>query len=295
MSNSIDSSPYDSLSLAERAEMIKEGVRGGLRSVEEIKKYYNDISSKNNKFRRGGKVGSLRPIPVRDTIWERDIKRARELMKYGKDSPLNFINKTKRILLDRNLPSIEDYYLRQTHAENRFKSTGESEKGAVGLNQIMSSALQDYNKENKIKYTMQDMKRDIPNNNVRLFTMNSLLNADWNNKEQATANKLLKAAVGYNWGRGNTVRALNRAKKEEHDIYNDTTWLRYVPKESSDYAKFIVFGDSTGVSRNLPSFFETMDKNKSKVKMIKESLIPKLKPSLPKNNTPIKEVNIDKK
>lgn len=248
-----DKEAWDKLSLKEKAQLMKIMVSNGETDLRNIKKVYNSYAI-------GGPFGK-------------------------EASPLNFINRTEQAVnsedknpktirtknehLDYFLPDEDEYYRRQSWAESKFNSNAKSHRGATGMNQVMPSAMQTYNKNHKTNLTMSDMQNDSINNVVRLDVMRKNLDAPWNSKPQLNANKLLKDAVAYNWGNTNLVNTLNKAKKLGYDIYYDIDWLELVPKESQDYSRFIVFGEDTGAHRNLESFKKGEDKNKEKVENLK--------------------------
>tara|TARA_R110000765_G_scaffold314327_1_gene407181 strand:- start:4 stop:552 length:549 start_codon:yes stop_codon:yes gene_type:complete len=57
-------------------------------------------------------------------------------------------------------------------------------------------------------------------------------------------NKLARIYASYNYGEGNVRKALNKAKESGVDIYSDPRlWLEYLPEETSNYVKYILFDE----------------------------------------------------
>lgn len=175
-------------------------------------------------------------------------------------------------LMDKNLPSSEEFYLRQTQAESGFNNIAVSGAGARGINQITDISRRDYNENNHTRYTAEDLNNPEINNIIRMNDMEHYLNADWNKKIQSKTNKLLKAAIAYNQGQSKTIKMLEGLKSRGYDIYDGIEWLKEVPKESRDYAEFIVFGKNTGGPRNTDDYNKAISNNKDIVDMIKRDI-----------------------
>ena len=55
-------------------------------------------------------------------------------------------------------------------------------------------------------------------------------------------NRLARIYASYNWGEGNVLKALNKAKADGVDIYGDPrNWVRYLPEETRGYLDKILF------------------------------------------------------
>lgn len=70
-----------------------------------------------------------------------------------------------------------------------------------------------------------------------------------------------KALAAYNYGRANTIKALNKAKRDGKDIYQSLDWLEHFPKETEDYVNFILNGKDINQHKNN----ETYNKAKKSV------------------------------
>lgn len=108
--------------------------------------------------------------------------------------------------------------MRQAFMENNFSSTGKSPKGAKGLFQIMPAALADYLQANpKIKI---DLDNPEDNQKVRDWRIGRDIASDVFTKGNPSDRVLwAKTLAAYNYGRRNTINALNKAKRAGKDIY----------------------------------------------------------------------------
>ena len=167
----------------------------------------------------------------------------------------------------------EELKIKQAYAESGFRSDVKSGAGASGLFQIMPDVLKDYNTANNTSFTVDDLSNDSINTVVRDFKFNKTLNSEWVNKNNPSdAVRYAKALVGYNFGNMNTLRRLERAKKDGVDIYNTLDWLstKYLPEESVNYAKYLLGIGSDGMHRNDAAYAASKKLNKDKVEKIKQ-------------------------
>lgn len=167
----------------------------------------------------------------------------------------------------------EELKIKQAYAESGFKSDAKSSAGASGLFQIMPDVLKDYNTANNTNFTVDDLFNDSINTVVRDFKFNKTLNSEWVNKNNPSdAVRYAKALVGYNFGNRNTLRRLERAKKDGVDIYNTLDWLstKYLPEESVNYTKYLLDIGNDGVHRNNAAYAASKKLNKDKVEKIKQ-------------------------
>ena len=167
----------------------------------------------------------------------------------------------------------EKLKIKQAYAESGFRSDVKSGAGASGLFQIMPDVLKDYNTANNTSFTVDDLSNDSINTVVRDFKFNKTLNSEWVNKNNPSdAVRYAKALVGYNFGNRNTLRRLERAKKDGVDIYNTLDWLstKYLPEESVNYTKYLLGIGSDGMHRNDAAYAASKKLNKDKVEKIKQ-------------------------
>lgn len=167
----------------------------------------------------------------------------------------------------------EELKIKQAYAESRFRSDVKSGAGASGIFQIMPDVLKDYNTANNTSFTVDDLSNDSINTVIRDFKFNKTLNSEWVNKNNPSdAVRYAKALVGYNFGNTNTLRRLERAKKDGVDIYNTLDWLstKYLPEESVNYTKYLLGIGSDGMHRNDAAYAASKKLNKDKVEKIKQ-------------------------
>ena len=167
----------------------------------------------------------------------------------------------------------EELKIKQAYAESGFRSDVKSGAGASGIFQIMPDVLKDYNTANNTSFTIDDLSNDSINTVVRDFKFNKTLNSEWVNKNNPSdAVRYAKALVGYNFGNMNTLRRLERAKKDGVDIYNTLDWLstKYLPEESVNYTKYLLGIGSDGMHRNDAAYAASKKLNKDKVEKIKQ-------------------------
>ena len=166
---------------------------------------------------------------------------------------------------------MEELAARQAYAESRYKSNAQSGAGARGLFQIMPSVLSDYNLKNNANYTVDDLYNDTINSQIRNWYFEDLMNRGWNTKNNPSDSiRVAKALAAYNYGSGNVVNQLNKAKAAGVDIYNGWGWLANMPKETRDYVNFVLRNQNSSLHRNNAAYSVSKEANKDKVKLIKE-------------------------
>lgn len=166
---------------------------------------------------------------------------------------------------------MEELAARQAYAESRYKSNAQSGAGARGLFQIMPSVLSDYNLKNNANYTVDDLYNDTINSQIRNWYFEDLMNRGWNTKNNPSDSiRVAKALAAYNYGSGNVVNQLNKAKAAGVDIYNGWGWLVNMPKETRDYVNFVLRNQNSSLHRNNAAYSVSKEANKDKVKLIKE-------------------------
>ena len=163
---------------------------------------------------------------------------------------------------------------RQAYTESGFVSDKVSPAGARGMFQIVPAVLEDYNKAKGTSYTKEQLRNDTINTDVRNWYFGeNLMNRSWVNKEdQNDSVRVAKALAAYNYGPGNTLKVLNKAKEKGIDIYNGWDWVNFFPKETQDYINFILRGQNNSLHRNDSVYKITKSKesNKDKVSLISE-------------------------
>ena len=163
---------------------------------------------------------------------------------------------------------------RQAYTESGFASDKVSPAGARGMFQIVPAVLEDYNKARGTSYTKDQLGNDTINTDVRNWYFGeNLMNRSWINKEdQNDSVRVAKALAAYNYGPGNTLKVLNKAKEKGIDIYNGWDWVNFFPKETQDYINFILRGQNNSLHRNDSVYKITKSKegNKDKVSLISE-------------------------
>ena len=162
---------------------------------------------------------------------------------------------------------------RQAYAESTYRDSAGSRVGAKGIFQIMQPTLDDYNKANKDSVKLEDLTSTDTSLAVRNWYMGNLLGASFIDKPESTDSvRYAKALAAYNWGRGNVLKALNKAKAAGEDIYDSWGWLPYLEQEPRDYVNFILRGmDINPSHKNEVMYQAAKTLNKSKDTKIRNS------------------------
>ena len=166
----------------------------------------------------------------------------------------------------------DELRIKQAYTESGFSSNKVSSAGARGMYQIMSDVLTDYNRDNKTNFTIEDLSNDSINTVIRDYKFNKTLNSNWVNKNNPNeVVRYAKTLSGYNYGNTNTIRALEKAKKDGVDIYNTIDWVntKYLPQENVDYVLYQLGLGGNSVHRNEVSYNASKIKNKDKIDAIK--------------------------
>lgn len=162
----------------------------------------------------------------------------------------------------------KDIALRQAFMESNFNTKAHNSVGATGLYQVREDAMNDFNKATGRQLTKDSLLVADKNADARDWYMDNLLNAKWNQHEQDERVQYAKALAAYNWGRGNLVNYLNKAKANKIDIYNSLDWVEGLPKETRDYVKFILNEDSINLHKNKATYTAAKVLNPNTVSMI---------------------------
>jgi len=199
--------------------------------------------------------------------------------------------------------TLEDY-IRQMYAESRFVKDAGSPVGAAGLAQIMPSTrkymIQRYNLPETVDvYNPQDART------MQRKYMEDLYGRSWN--QGTDENKKLKALAAYNYGPTNVIRALEKAKKQGYDIYDDTSWTKdpkVLPKETRDYLDRTYFATDTAFEKEYssarPKYFDLFPEDLAQKEAPSESypapiqkIDPKLQDALDMMSEPQKNPALD--
>lgn len=141
---------------------------------------------------------------------------------------------------------------RQAWAESAGNDRAGSHKGAKGRYQIMPDTLAEYQ---KVTGDIGDIYDPVYNRRVRDWEFNRYKNSDQVNRGEPTDSvKMGRRLAIYNYGYGNTRKALNRA--DSLGINTDTSfdWLQEFPKETQDYVNFILRGKNTSAHRTNSAY-----------------------------------------
>ena len=214
---------WDSLSIKDKADLMKMYIKNGINNLDDIKNHYNSFQdggeTKNfvekldtPMFTNWGEAINSWPIEQKSTIDYDEIKR------------------------------------RQRWAESQDNPNAGSQKGAKGLFQIMPSTHKEYVAKTGNRGNIYDPKY---NTEIRDWYMQDLLNSRTiTNGNPTDSVQLAKQLAAYNWGRGNLGSFLEKQKKAGTDIYNTLDWIDSMPKEPRDYVNFILRNKDTGGPRN---------------------------------------------
>lgn len=137
---------------------------------------------------------------------------------------------------------LKDIASRQLFMESEFNPKAVSNKNANGLFQITQIALDEYNKNNEDKYTLEDMFDIDKNIKVRnwYFDYQGERGPAINPKNLPVV-KLAKQLAGYNMGSPALGEYLVKQRdKKGVDIYNTLDWVNGLDKETRDYINFII-------------------------------------------------------
>ena len=141
---------------------------------------------------------------------------------------------------------------RQAWAESAGNDKAGSHKGAKGRYQIMPNTLLEYQKATG---DIGDIYDPVYNRRVRDWEFNRYKNSGQVNRGEPTDSvKMGRRLAIYNYGYGNTRKALNRADSLGIDTDSSFDWLQEFPKETQDYVNFILRGKNTGAHRTNSAY-----------------------------------------
>lgn len=167
--------------------------------------------------------------------------------------------------------SLEDIMLRQAYAESSFDTNAKSRAGAHGLFQIQVPTMQDFNKANKRQLTVDSLYIPETNMQVRDWYMNVRLpRGEWVNKDQSETVRMAKLLAAYNYGAGNVISVLNKAKAQGYDIYYGLDWLKFLPTETRDYVDFILNKKDINWHKNFAAYELALKAKQAIVNLLKK-------------------------
>jgi|11_taG_2_1085331.scaffolds.fasta_scaffold03643_4 hypothetical protein len=136
---------------------------------------------------------------------------------------------------------------RQMQAESggeRDPDRAVSEAGAMGRWQIMPDTQRDLEDRGLIPRGLDpyDSKASRQMRDAKINALMKLQFIDNPPQPIPEVNKLARIYASYNYGEGNVLKALNKAKEEGVDIYGDPrAWMGYLPEETRGYLNKILF------------------------------------------------------
>ena len=134
--------------------------------------------------------------------------------------------------------------------ESEFNPQATSPAGAMGTYQIMNSVFDDYKAKKDPKET-RSLYDPTLNELVRDWHFGQLQARSWINKSNSHPYvQYAKALAAYNWGPGNLIKSLNKAKERGIDIDNSLEWIELLPKETKNYIDFILLGNDVNKAKN---------------------------------------------
>lgn len=119
-----------------------------------------------------------------------------------------------------------------------------SPAGAQGYWQIMPTTRTDLEDRGLVPKGMDPFNREHSRmmRDAKINALSRLQFIDNPPKKIPEVNRLARIYASYNHGEGNTRKALERAKAEGVNIYDDPRlWLSYLPSETQKYVKAILF------------------------------------------------------
>ena len=130
-----------------------------------------------------------------------------------------------------------EFLYRQAYQESRFDPNAKSPAGYSGLTQIGEGIITDYQKATgDTRSNPFDPDFAIA---VQKWAMDKYLNnTPWIRGTDEV--KRAKALASYNWGPGNTKKALEKLKADGVDIYNNLDWISGLPTETQSYINHIM-------------------------------------------------------
>ena len=221
---------WSALSMKDRAALIDIYVKSGITDLGEIRKDYNSFATggptENNK---GTQIPGL--TEWFDTYVDNNTK----------------FSTVPEAPIDEN-----ELVKRQAWAESAGNDRAGSHKGAKGRYQIMPGTLTEYQKATG---DVGDIYNPVYNRRVRDWEFNRYKNSDQVNRGEPTDSvKMGRRLAIYNYGYGNTRKALNRADSLGIDTDTSFDWLQEFPKETQDYVNFILRGKNTGAHRTNSAY-----------------------------------------
>lgn len=134
------------------------------------------------------------------------------------------------------------------YAESAGNPKARSHAGAMGLFQIMPDTLKWYQTQTN---DIGDIYDPVYNEKVRDWVWDRIYKTKWVSQEGIDdTERIRRAAAAYNWGSGNLNKVMTK--------YGDD-WINHLPKETSDYVRFIADGLDVGGSKTNEAYREWYD------------------------------------
>lgn len=150
------------------------------------------------------------------------------------------------------IPDEDELARRQAWAESLFNTNARSQRGAMGVFQIMPNTLSEYQTATGDKGDIYDASY---NRKVRDWLLGRLgQSRTIYNGNPSDAVRLSKLYAAYNWGQGNLGNYLQKQKDAGVDIYQSLDWVNGMPEETRNYVNFIVGGQDTGAHRTNDAY-----------------------------------------
>lgn len=197
-------------------------------------------------YKNGGKLNKLDGTEDEQTLSGLPILGITEYYDTYKDkvSPVKVV---PDVPIDEN-----ELVKRQAWAESAGNDRAGSSKGAKGRYQIMPNTLSEYQRATRDIGNIYD---PVYNRRVRDWEFNRYKNSDQVNRgEPSDSVKMARRLAIYNYGYGNTRKALNKADSLGLDTDNSFDWLQVFPQETEDYINFILRNKDTGAHRTNEAY-----------------------------------------
>lgn len=212
--------------------------------TEEYNKTYNKAS--------GGKINKFKSNRILDGTEEEQTLSGLPIPGLTEWFDTYMVNSTKFSAVPEAPIDEDELAKRQAWAESAGNDKAGSHKGAKGRYQIMPNTLTEYQ---TVTRDIGDIYDPVYNRRVRDWEFNRYKDSDQVNRGEPTDSvKMGRRLAIYNYGYGNTRKALNRADSLGIDTDNSFDWLQEFPKETQDYVNFILRGKNTGSHRTNSAY-----------------------------------------
>lgn len=205
------------------------------------------LEQKPSKFLKGGKIGKFTtggPVQTFDLNESPSVTQYWDAYAAQNNKPFTVVPEAP---IDEN-----ELVKRQAWAESAGNDSAGSHKGAKGRYQIMPKTLIEYQKATG---DIGNIYNPVYNRRVRDWEFNRYKNSDQVNRGEPTDSvKMGRRLAIYNYGYGNTRKALNRSDSLGIDTDTSFDWLQEFPQETQDYVNFVLRGKDTGGHRTQAAY-----------------------------------------